>query len=94
MDMASEMIGLPVGFLVIHRFNNEARLAELAARGPGEVIILHGSDDEVIPVSMSHKLAGERKDIVRFTEIPGGRHNTIQEQAADQVAAALREIAD
>lgn len=92
MDMARVMTGLPVGFLVTERYDNEARLAELAARGPGEVMILHGSHDEVIPVAMSRKLAGERKDVVRFTEIPGARHNTIQERNAAQVSAALTTI--
>jgi uncharacterized protein len=90
MDMARRMTGLPLGFLVTHRFDNEAGLAELADRGPGEVIILHGSDDEVIPVSMSRRMADERKKIVRFMEIPGARHNTFQELNAEQVAAALR----
>ena len=92
MDMAQIVVGLPVGFLVTHRFNNEARLAELAARGPGEVIILHGSDDESIPVAMSHQLADERKDVVHFTEIAGARHNTMQEQNAEDISKALREI--
>lgn len=92
MEMAHVVVGMPVGLLVTHRFDNEARLSELSARGPGEVIIIHGANDEVIPVTMSRKMADERKDIVRFTEIPGGRHNTIQEQNAEQVATALREI--
>jgi alpha-beta hydrolase superfamily lysophospholipase len=48
----------------------------------------------VIPVGMSRKLADERKDVVRLTEIPGARHNTIQEENAEEVAAALRMIAD
>ena len=91
MDMAREMIGLPIGFLVIHRFDNRARLAELAARGPGLVIVLHGSDDEVIPVSMGRELAADRPDVVRFTAVPGTRHNDIAERNPDQVAAALRD---
>jgi pimeloyl-ACP methyl ester carboxylesterase len=92
MDMARVVVGLPVGLLVTHRFDNEARLAELSARGSGEVIIIHGTNDEVIPVTMSRKMADERKDIVRFSEVPGGRHNTIQQQNAEQVATALHEI--
>jgi alpha-beta hydrolase superfamily lysophospholipase len=92
MDMTRQVTGLPLGFLVWHRFDNSARLAELAARGPGEVIILHGTDDEVIPVSMSRTLAARQKEIVRLSEIPGGRHNTIQERNAQDVAEALMEI--
>jgi uncharacterized protein len=94
MDMANVVTGLPVGFLVTHRFDNEARLAELAARGPGKVIILHGSDDESIPVTMGRKLADQRKDVVHFIEIPGARHNTIQDQNPGDLSEALREIGD
>jgi pimeloyl-ACP methyl ester carboxylesterase len=91
MDMAHVVTGLPIGFLVTQRFNNEARLAELAARGPGEVIILHGVNDEVIPVTMSRTLASQQKDIVRLVEIPDARHNTIQSQNSALLGDALRE---
>ncbi len=92
MDMSRAMLGLPLGFLVWHRFDNSARLADLSARGPGEVTIFHGTDDEVIPVWMSRTLASEQKKIVRLREIPGGRHNTIQETHAADVAEALEKI--
>lgn len=92
MDMTRQVIGVPLGFLVWHRFDNSARLADLAARGPGEVIIFHGTTDEVIPVTMSRTLAAQQKNIIRLREIPGGRHNDIQENHADAIAAALREI--
>lgn len=91
MEMSRVLTGLPLGFLVWHRFDNSARLAELAARGPGKVIILHGTDDEAIPVGMSRTLAAEQKQIVRLEEIPGGRHNTIQETHGSQLSEALSE---
>lgn len=91
MDMSRVMTGLPLGFLVTHRFDNEARLAELSARGPGKIIILHGDADEVIPVEMSRALASKRTDSVRLIEIANGRHNTIQEVNAADLAHALRE---
>ncbi len=92
MDMSRAATRLPLGFLVWHRFDNVARLAELAARGPGEVIILHGTDDEVIPVAMSRTLATQQQSIVHLREIPDGQHNTIQEQYPEVVAAALLEV--
>jgi pimeloyl-ACP methyl ester carboxylesterase len=92
MDMARQMTGLPLGFLVTHRFDNDARLAELSNRGPGNVIIIHGTGDEVIPVGMSRKLAAARKDVVRLVEIPGARHNTIQELNPEPLSGAIREI--
>jgi pimeloyl-ACP methyl ester carboxylesterase len=93
MEMTRVLTGLPLGFLVWHRFDNPARLAELAARGPGKVLILHGTDDEVIPLWMSLKLAEENPSTVTLKEIPGGRHNTIPESHAVQLIAALEESA-
>jgi uncharacterized protein len=94
MAMSQHMTGLPLGPLVWHRFDNAARLAELAARGPGAVVILHGSADESIPVSMSRTLAAERKDVVHLLEIPAGRHNTLPQTHAPEITAALRQIGD
>jgi pimeloyl-ACP methyl ester carboxylesterase len=92
MDMSRAMTGLPIGFLIRHRFDNGARLKELAQRGPGEVIIFHGTTDEAIPVEMSRQLAAERKDVVKFTEIPNGRHNTLQDTNLEEIVQALEEI--
>lgn len=89
MDMCRRMLGLPLGFLVTHRFDNAARLDALAGRGPGRVIVLHGTADTVIPVAMSRELAARRPDVVRLQELPGELHNTILDSAADRVAAAL-----
>ena len=94
MDMSQHLTGLPLGPLVWHRFDNAARLAELAARGPGKVTILHGTDDEAIPVTMSRTLAHQRKDVVTLIEIPDGRHNTVQDTNTSTVADALREIGE
>lgn len=92
MAMSRHMTGLPLGFFVWHRFDNAARLGELAARGAGAVVILHGTDDEAIPSSMSRELAAGQKQIVRLREIPGGRHNDLPELHAADISAALEEI--
>ncbi len=92
MAMGRVMTGIPLGFLVWHRFDNVARLGELAARGPGEVIILHGTDDEAIPVAMSRELAEGAKGIVRLKEISGGRHNSLPQTDAAALAEAIEEV--
>lgn len=92
MDMTREISGFPLGFLVWHRFDNEARLAEIAARGPGEVIIFHGVEDEIIPISMSRKLASGQNDTVRLIEVPEAHHNDIQGWSGEQVAEAMVQI--
>src|SRR5690606_37042660 len=88
MEMTKAMFGVDLGFLVWHRFDNRARLDELEKRGGAEVFVLHGSDDEAIPVAMSRDLAKEFPGTVRYTEIPGGRHNTLQATAGETIRAA------
>jgi pimeloyl-ACP methyl ester carboxylesterase len=89
MDMTQAMFGVNLGFIVWHRFDNEARLKEIAARGNAEVFILHGSNDESIPVTMSRELAKDFPTVVRYTEIPGGRHNNLQDIAPEKIRAAM-----
>ncbi len=89
MDMTRVLLGVPAGFLLRHRFDNEARLREISARGNGQVFIFHGVRDEVIPVRMSRQMAGEFPALVHLTEIPGGRHNTLQEIAVPEIVKAL-----
>jgi pimeloyl-ACP methyl ester carboxylesterase len=92
MEMAQRVTGLPLGFLVTHRFDNQARLREIAAHGPGKIIVFHGTDDEVIPLSMSRELANEQKSLVHLHELPGVRHNTIHQTNANDIAKALESI--
>lgn len=89
MDMSREVLGVPLGFLLWHRFDNEARLKEIEAKGGGRVYILHGHDDEVIPVRMSRQMAAELPMTVHFTEVPDAHHNTIQEIAIPEIVRAL-----
>jgi pimeloyl-ACP methyl ester carboxylesterase len=89
MEMTEAMFGVDLGFIVWHRFDNRARLKQLADRGDGEVHILHGEQDEVIPVRMSRELAKEFPTLVRFTEVPAGRHNDLQDIAAGEIRAAM-----
>lgn len=91
MDMAREMTGLPVAFLVKHRFDNTARLKEMAKHGNAEVFLIHGSNDEAIPVEMSRTLAREVPEVVRYTEIPKGMHNDLQDIASEVLIKAMFE---
>jgi uncharacterized protein len=88
MDMTKTMFGVSLGFLVTHRFDNEASLSHLVDGG-GEAWILHGTDDEVIPVQMGRQLAAGSKGKAHLTELPGTRHNTILREAGPAVAAAM-----
>jgi len=92
MEMSRRVIGVPLGFLVTHRFDNEARLDEIIAQGPARIVILHGTDDEVIPVDMSRTLAKGRESTVRLIEIQGASHNDIALSHAEPLIRALHFI--
>lgn len=89
MDMTKAMFGVDLGFIVWHRFDNLERLKEMEKKGGAEVFVLHGSDDEAIPVTMSRTLATKVPGVVRYTEIPGGRHNTLQDLAPEAIREAM-----
>lgn len=91
MEMTKAMLGVNLGFIVVHRFDNRDRLKALAKRGDAAVFILHGDDDEAIPVGMSRALAKDVPDVVHYIEIPRGRHNTLQDQAPEEIIKAMRE---
>ncbi|MFM7182749.1 MAG: alpha/beta hydrolase [Verrucomicrobiales bacterium] len=91
MDMAEVMLGLPLGFIVTHRFDNRKRLAELAARG-GDAWIIHGKDDDIIPASMGSELAAIGKDAIHLVILPGAGHNDIFDVAPHAFTEAMTRI--
>lgn len=91
MDMTKEMFGMDLGFIVVHRFDNLKHLEKMAKEGDAEVFILHGSEDEAIPVAMSRTLAEKVPGVVRYTEIPRGRHNNLQDIAPEKIREAMHE---
>jgi pimeloyl-ACP methyl ester carboxylesterase len=92
MEMTKAMFGVNLGFIVVHRFDNRDRLKEMAAHGDAVVYVIHGADDEAIPVGMSRELAKDVPGVVRYMEIPGGRHNTLPDDATDEIVKAMREV--
>lgn len=63
-------------------FDNRARLKELLARPDApQITIIHGAEDELIPVSMGRELAALSPDHITYYEIPGlGHPGLIAEQ--------------
>lgn len=89
MDMSRLVVGVPLGFLVTHRFDNVARLDEVVARGPANITILHGTRDAVIPIEMGRELAEGRGENVKFVPIEGAGHNDISLNHSEILAQAL-----
>ena len=77
-EMGHRMLFWPCGQLVWHRFDNVARLAEIAIHTPRpQVEIVHGKDDAMIPPAMSERLAAPWQGWVQRTVIPGVDHDDI-----------------
>lgn len=89
MAMSRQAIGLPLGFLVRHRYDNAARLKSLARFDDLKMEIFHGTDDEVIPCWMAHELAKSKPGAIRVHEVPGAHHNDVHVRCADELKRQL-----
>jgi uncharacterized protein len=80
-DMVDHVLFWPMRWFLWHRFDNQKSLEALATRSPPpSVIIIHGTNDEVIPVAMGRKLSEEHTRFVHFYEVPKGNHNGISRE--------------
>ncbi len=78
MDMARLQVGWPLCHLLLDRFDNAARLAEIHSRNPQpRIYLFHGDADSIIPVRMSRELKETYPDWIQYTEIPGADHNDL-----------------
>lgn len=85
-EMAAQAFGwLPVRWLVRDRFDSEALAPSVAA----PVLVIHGTNDEVVPVAHGELLA-KRFPNGRLVRIPGGRHNDLWDVHLTELLSALR----
>jgi len=92
-DMGRIVLGWPLCYLNLHRFDNRQTLRQLASKADANVVIFHGTEDEVIPVRMGRELAAAHPERVAFHEIPAAHHNDILHLVAGQVGAAMNAVA-
>ena len=79
---------LPVGPLITQRFDAGARIR--AARVP--VLVVHGSDDRLIPPDLGRALFDRASEPKRFVLVEGGTHHNTNGLAQDQYRQALSEL--
>ncbi|MEI7729475.1 MAG: alpha/beta hydrolase [Verrucomicrobiota bacterium] len=90
MDMARRIIGWPLCLALLDRFDNSARLDELAARTtPPRLHLFHGGEDEVVPVSMGKSLAKKHPTMIEFHAYSGTGHNTLLETVESDLLPVL-----
>lgn len=83
-DMGRSLVGPLAPLLVRDRFDSLAKLPTILP----PVLILHGSRDEVIPVSHGRQLATAKAGII-YVELPAASHNDIP----DLSGVLLKELA-
>ncbi len=86
--MAQRSVGWPICELLVHRYDNHARLTDLSARGLPPITIIHGQEDHFIPMAMGRALAEEHPGIA-FSLIIGAGHNDILGLGAQEIHAAM-----
>lgn len=89
-DMGRIVLGRPLCWLNLHRFDNRLHLANMVKKG-ATVTIFHGTEDEVIPIRMSRELASAQPRSVKLVEVPGADHNFIVSMAATEISDAMRQ---
>ena len=88
--MARQQVGWPLCELLVHRFDNQACLAGIAASGLPPTAIIHGEADTVIPVAMSRALVVQHPAI-RLSTIADAGHNDVLDLGDREVRAAMAE---
>jgi fermentation-respiration switch protein FrsA (DUF1100 family) len=69
---------LPLSLLVVDQYNVEGHIGAVIA----PLLILHGEQDEVIPVEMGQRIHEAAKESKRIETFPHGRHNDLFEHGA------------
>ena len=83
-EMARRLFPFFPARFVRHRFDTLSKAASISM----PVLILHGTEDEVVPFSMGERLAAAFPQ-ARLVQIPGGQHNDLLTLHAIAVREAL-----
>ena len=87
-EMGRRLLGWPLCYLNLHRFDNRKSLASVVKQG-ALVTIFHGTSDEVIPISMGRELAAVYPSAVTLHEETGQDHNFILRNCSAKIHQAM-----
>ncbi len=77
-EMVRQVLAAPVALLLSHHYDNDKKLEELSREPePPEVVILHGTRDSIVPVTMGRALAAQFPGMVELHEVAGANHISI-----------------
>jgi uncharacterized protein len=90
-EMGKLVLGTPLCYLNLHRFDNRTHLANVVGKG-AHVEIYHGTEDEVIPIAMSRELAIAHPGKVTLHEKEGQDHNLILLNISKEVGETMSRL--
>ncbi|MCB0338981.1 MAG: alpha/beta fold hydrolase [Bdellovibrionales bacterium] len=94
-DMAIRRVGWPLCHLLSHRFDNRSALTNLMKKNSSSVIfIIHGGNDDVIPVEMGRSLAEINPSRVEFKIVSGAGHNDLIGLSKDLIGDVMLRAID
>jgi len=79
---------LPIGALITQHFDSASRIGKLKV----PVLVVHGSDDNLIPPALGQALFELANEPKRFVLVPGGRHHNTGSMGREQVRQAMGEL--
>lgn len=85
---ATGVLGSVLSLFSSQRFDSIAKIGEVDA----PILMLHGSADTTVPVTLGRKLRDAAPAGTRWVEIPGGSHSNLQRDAPESYQAALRAL--
>jgi len=88
-DMAKLTLPFPpVGWMVRNHYDNVARISQLNV----PLLVLHGDEDDLVPISQGRKLYEAANQPKRFQTLDGAGHNNTYEVNPDQFWGTINEF--
>lgn len=76
MELAKKHLPIVPGFLLQFKFENNLYLKKYT----GPIFIIHGTEDEVVPIEHSEKLFKSLTTVKSFVRVHGGHHNDLEKK--------------
>jgi fermentation-respiration switch protein FrsA (DUF1100 family) len=76
---------LPSRWLLRHRFDSLARIGRVR----GRILLIHGTQDQLVPYAMTDRLAAAARSPVTRLEVEGAGHNDLFVHGEDTILSAI-----
>lgn len=92
MDMTKEVVGVDLGFLVTHRYDNYKIMQSMAKQPGTNIQLFHGESDGMIPATMSCSLHAISPQQFPLTLCEKSGHNDLQDKKTKAIVRAMHAV--